>query len=223
MANQAPSRATRPKRARRPSRVGVPYKKSEETREHLLATAIQLIAKKGLAGTSFTEIAEAAGVSKGGISYYFESKDELLQSVLDRSCEVMEKRVKDAFFGGDVGPLERVQHALAEMWALRRDGVAEMRAMTELHVVSRQDATLRRAFAGALQRARQQMIDAGLNNLLLMGIKPKVDADLVPRLIMGVLDGLALQHEVDPIPAEKQGELLQAISLSIVGLFDIGA
>lgn len=219
MANQAPSRAKRA--SRRPTRVGVPYKKSEETRAHLLTTAVQLIARRGLAGTSFTEIAEAAGVSKGGISYYFESKDELLQSVLDLCCETMEKRVKDAFFGGDIGPLERVQRALAEMWALRRDGVAEMRAMTELHIVSRQDPTLRRGFAGALQRARQQMIDAGLNNLVAMGIKPKVDADLVPRLIMGVLDGLALQHEVDPIPAEKQSELLKAIEISVVSLFEL--
>ena len=83
-------------RARRPSRAGIPYKKSEETRAHLLVTAIDLIARRGLAGASFTELAEAAGTSKGGIAYYFESKEDLLTSVLARCCESMEAREREA-------------------------------------------------------------------------------------------------------------------------------
>ncbi|MBX3227182.1 MAG: TetR/AcrR family transcriptional regulator [Labilithrix sp.] len=215
----ASPRAIKKKRARRPSRAGIPYKKSEATREHLLATAVDLIARRGLAGASFTELAEAAGTSKGGIAYYFESKDELLASVLARCCEVMEARVRAAFLGGELAPLERVRRALAEMWRHRSAGVAEMRALTELHMFARQDPALRRSLGEALTRARRQMIDVGLTSLLTLGIRPRVDAELVPRLIIGMLDGLALQHEVDPLGEAQQTELLHAIELAIVGLF----
>lgn len=213
------SRARTKKRARRPSRAGIPYKKSEETREHLLATAIDVIARRGLAAASFTELAEAAGTSKGGIAYHFESKDELLASVLHRCCEIMEARVREAFRGEGRAPLERVQGALAEMWRLRREGVAEMRTLMELHVHTRTDATLRRALGDALTRARQQMLDIGLTSLSSLGIRPKVEASLVPRIIIGLLDGLALQNEVDPIPESAQADLLRAIELTVVSLF----
>lgn len=226
MASRASS-AARPKpkkkRARRPSRVGIPYKKSEATREHLLATAIDLIARRGLAAASFTELAEAAGTSKGGIAYYFESKDELLARVLHRCCDTLEQRVRAAFASDELPPLDRVRRALAEMWRIRRDGVPEMRVVSELHVLTRQDATLRRALADALVRARQQMIDVGLTSLLALGIRPRVDPALVPRLLIGALDGLALQHEVEPIPEAEEAGLLGALELSIVGLFDLPA
>jgi len=208
------------KRARRPSRVGIPYKKSEETRAHLVATAVDVIARRGLAAASFTELAEAAGTSKGGIAYYCESKDDLLASVLDRACEVLEVRVREAFLGADLAPLERVRRALAEMWRIRRDGVPEMRVLTELHLHARQDATMRRALGDALVRARQQMIEVGLMSLLSLGIRPTVDASLVPRLIIGMLDGLALQNEVDPLGDDDQAGLLRAIELCVVGLFE---
>lgn len=209
------------KRAKRPSRAGVPYKKSEATRELLITTAIQLIAKRGLAPTSIADIAEAAGVSKGAVHYYFESKDDLYAKVLVKCCDVLEERIIKVFLGGDFAPLERVRHALAEMWSVRRDGVAEMRVLTELHMYARQDPPLRQALAEMLRRARRQVIDTGLGNLMAMGIKPKIDTALIPRLLIGTLDGLAIHHEVDPISASEEPELLRAIEMMAVSLFEV--
>lgn len=197
-----------------------PYKKSEATRELLITTAIQLIAKGGLAQTSVADIADAAGVSKGGIHYYFESKDDLWSKVLVKCCDVLEERIIKVFLGGEYPPLERVEHALAEMWAIRRDGVPEMRVLTELHMHARQDKTMRHALAAMLRRARRQVIETGLGNLMAMGIKPKIDPELIPRLLIATLDGLAIHNEVDPISKEMETQLLKAIEMMAVSLFE---
>lgn len=208
------------KRAARPSRAGVPYKKSEVTRELLVTTAVDLIARNGLARTSVQDIAVAAGVSKGGVHYYFESKDDLYAKVCLQCCDVLESRILRVFLEGDLPPLERVQRALAEMWAIRRDGVAEMRVLTELHMYARQDEPMRLALRDMLRRARRQVVETGLGSMLALGIKPKVDPDLVPRLIIASLDGLALHQEVDPLEPGTTPELLKAIQLMVLSLFE---
>ncbi len=213
--------AAKKKRAVRASRVGIPYKKSEATRELLLATAIELIATRGLAATSLQDIAEAAGVSKGGVHYYFESKDDLYAKILQTCCGVLEERIIRVFLGGDWMPLERVQRALAEMWRVRREGVAEMRVLTELHMLARQDEPLRHALAEALRRARRQMIETGFTHMMAMGIRPRVDATLIPRMIIGCLDGLALHNEVDPLPEADDPELLRALEMMAMSLFEL--
>lgn len=213
--------ASRKKRASRPSRVGVPYKKSEATRELLVTTAIAVIAERGLAQTSVADIAEAAGTSKGGVHYYFESKDDLYAKVMVKCCDVLEERIIKVFLGGDFNPLERVQHALAEMWAIRRDGVPEMRVLTELHMLARQDEPMRLALGEMLRRARRQMIETGLGSMMALGIKPRIDQALIPRVIIATLDGLALQHEVDPIAAADEPQILKAVELMVMSLFEI--
>jgi AcrR family transcriptional regulator len=207
--------------SKRPTRVGVPYKKSEATRELLLVSAIKLIAKRGLLATSLQDIAEAAGVSKGGVHYYFESKDDLYAKVLVKCCDVLEARIIKAFVSGEVAPIERVENALAEMWRVRRDGEPEVRCLTELHILARQDVPLRHELAAALRRARQQMIDTGISAMLALGIKPRVDVQIVPRLIIAMLDGLALHNEVDPLATSEEATLLRAVELMVMGLFEI--
>ena len=51
-------------------------------RAQILACAIEAIAESGYGRASLAEIARRAGVSKGVVSYYFTSKDELLAQVV---------------------------------------------------------------------------------------------------------------------------------------------
>ncbi|MDB4934703.1 MAG: Transcriptional regulator, TetR family [Labilithrix sp.] len=196
------------------------YKKSEDSRRQVLDAAIKTLAERGLAATSIQDIADAAGLSKGAVHYHFESKDELLERVLDRCCESIEARVL-AVFEEPGSPMDRVRRAIFEMWAVRRDGIPEMRVLGELHTLSRQNAPIREALGLALRRAREQIIEVGLNRLIEMGLRPRVSLSIVPRLILATLDGLSLQHSVDPIPPEEEGELLRALEATSLALFEI--
>ncbi len=186
----------------------------------MLDAAIKTLAERGLAATSIQDIADAAGLSKGAVHYHFESKDELLGRVLDCCCESIEARVV-AVFEEPGTPMDRVRRAIYEMWAVRRDGIPEMQVLTELHTMSRQNEPVRAALALALRRARQQIIDIGLSRMIEMGLRPRVSLAIIPRLILATLDGLSLQHSVDPIDPEDEGELLRSLEATLLALFEI--
>jgi len=199
---------------------GTGYKKSADSRRQVLDAAIATLAERGLAATSIQDIADAAGLSKGAVHYHFESKDELLERVLDRCCESIYERVRAAF-DEEGSPMDRVRRAILEMWAVRRDGIPEMRVLTELHTMARQNEPIRQAFALALRRAREQIVETGLKHLIDMGLRPRVSLSVAPRLILATLDGLSLQHSIEPIPPEEEGELLRALEATALALFEI--
>lgn len=62
-------------------------RKGEETRAHLLATALELFEERGYEGTTMRAIAERAGLSLGSAYYYFRSKEHLIQGVYGRTHE----------------------------------------------------------------------------------------------------------------------------------------
>lgn len=62
-------------------------RKGEQTRAHILETALQLFRERGYEDTTMRAIAEAAGVAVGNAYYYFRSKEHLIQAFYERSHE----------------------------------------------------------------------------------------------------------------------------------------
>jgi AcrR family transcriptional regulator len=54
-----------------------------DKREHILSVAEELFGEKGFEGTSVRDIAQSAGVNLAMISYYFGSKEKLLESLIE--------------------------------------------------------------------------------------------------------------------------------------------
>jgi AcrR family transcriptional regulator len=54
-----------------------------DKREHILTVAEELFGEKGFDGTSVRDIANGAGVNLAMISYYFGSKEKLLESLIE--------------------------------------------------------------------------------------------------------------------------------------------
>lgn len=55
----------------------------ENRREQVLDGALAVFADRGYEGASLREIAEAAGLEKGHVSYYFSAKEDLLFEIID--------------------------------------------------------------------------------------------------------------------------------------------
>lgn len=199
-----------------------PTKKArgEDSKERVLDAAIAVLSDRGITQTSIQDIASNAGVAKGVVLYHFASKDQLLEQVLERACQRVEARVRSVFEQPEM-PLERVRRAVLEMWYLRRDASPEFRVLSELHVLSRQKPELAQAFGRMYRRSRQQLVEVGFNELIRLGLKPKVPLDVAPRLLMALLDGLAMQHLVDPVKPEEEEGLLRALESVIIGLFEL--
>jgi AcrR family transcriptional regulator len=70
-----------------PASVQRPYAtllaKGEDRRQRILAVAERLLARHGWRNTSLAHIAKEAGVTSAGLLHHFESKEQLLNAVLD--------------------------------------------------------------------------------------------------------------------------------------------
>ncbi len=64
--------------------------KSRNTRESIVAVAIELFRTKGYGRTSLSEISRQAGIDPSSFYYYFSSKDALVNSVFDKSKNIPE-------------------------------------------------------------------------------------------------------------------------------------
>jgi TetR/AcrR family transcriptional repressor of nem operon len=56
---------------------------SKQTRDHIVDAADQLFYEQGFEHTSFSQIAEAVGISRGNFYYHFKTKDEILDAVIN--------------------------------------------------------------------------------------------------------------------------------------------
>jgi AcrR family transcriptional regulator len=61
--------------------------KGEDRRQRILGVAERLLARNGWRNTSLAQIAKEAGVTSAGLLHHFESKEQLLNAVLDARDE----------------------------------------------------------------------------------------------------------------------------------------
>jgi AcrR family transcriptional regulator len=66
------------------------------TREEVTAAALKLFCKKGFLGTSMADIADAVGLTKGGIYHHVESKEDLLRELHDEMIRAVFDGIRTA-------------------------------------------------------------------------------------------------------------------------------
>jgi AcrR family transcriptional regulator len=67
------------------------------TKERILKTAEQIFASKGFDGSRVDEIAQKAGVNKALIYYYFKSKEDILEELMNNFLEEALKKKEELF------------------------------------------------------------------------------------------------------------------------------
>jgi AcrR family transcriptional regulator len=93
------------------------------SRDRLLDAAEELVSVQGATSLTLDAVAKAAGVSKGGLLYHFPTKEALLQAMVDRHLEEIDRRVSGLLAsGGDYArnPLLAHVHALLEAIPAKR-------------------------------------------------------------------------------------------------------
>ena len=84
--------------------------KSTNVVDRVTAAALDLFATQGYATTSVQQIVEAAGVTKGAMYHYFQSKDDLLFAIYDRMLSLQKAHLDRIVAAG--GPVEDVVRAV---------------------------------------------------------------------------------------------------------------
>ncbi|WP_218189672.1 MULTISPECIES: TetR/AcrR family transcriptional regulator [unclassified Pseudomonas] len=78
------------------------------TRERIVAEADRLIYERGYELTSFSDIADAVGISRGNFYYHFKSKDEILDAVIGKRM-MSTSGMLDAWENQSNSPSERIK------------------------------------------------------------------------------------------------------------------
>ena len=122
----------------------------EESIRRLSDAAFQLIVSKGYQATSLSEIAEAAGLTKGAFFFYFTTKENMLLRLLD----IVETNIVDP----------TVQR-LNDLQGNAPDKVAEFFRFTSLHGVSRPQELLTLILVSVEFRNRDDAIGARVSRI----------------------------------------------------------
>ncbi|HEX8691243.1 MAG TPA: TetR/AcrR family transcriptional regulator [Longimicrobium sp.] len=171
----------------------IPQKLKENRREAILQAAVDCLAKHGLAGTSMRTIAEAVGLTKGGLYPYFENKEAILAAVVERyvgqQLELLEPRegmspadqltaFMESFMMAGLDPkMAATQRGFIDLWTSAGD-VPAVRASIEHRF-----AAFLSAIAALVRRGQEEG-----------AFRREVDPDHVAGLILAARDGMVFQH-----------------------------
>lgn len=178
-----------------------------DVRSRMVDGAIRLLATRGLAGTSFSEVLEATGAPRGSIYHHFPGgKDELIAAAVDRSAEnaiaLLDQRAGE--------PAERVAELFLDAWRLllTRSGFEAGCALVAVTVDADSDALRERTAAAFL------LWRSHLAALLARGGVPVEQADGQATLLLAAAEGAVVlsraTQDIAPFEAVA-GSLLEQL------------
>jgi AcrR family transcriptional regulator len=196
-------------------------------REQIVEAAVAIIAEQGLENLHLSEIEKKAGMSRGQLTYYFPSKEDILLAVFDRLLQLTYQRI-----GTPKGQPchEAVAEAGAWAWVQHLLGSVPGQPQQSPDFHSLQYAFLAQMGPGAVFRQRvAKLYEVWRGNMAHglaadFGRRPPVRA-VAPRalatLVQALLHGLAMQHAADPLSFET--EELVHLCLDMLGTYIWGS
>lgn len=161
------------------------------TRERILAAALDLFGRRGVDAVSLDEIAVAVGVRKQTVLYWFASKEELVDAVLEAMAGELAVVIDAAVRAAPQDPLERIDAVVRAAFRLAVRRPAVLGLVREL-------SRLPGPQAERLRRLVEPMIDRAVGFLtaeMAAGRLRNGDPRLVAALAYATVTGIATEPE----------------------------
>ena len=150
------------------------------------------VAERGTAGSTFDQVARAAGVSRGLLHYYFGTKERLLVEVVRRDCDVRMAALDAALAQAQTAD-DFIAVLVASLEDVVRNDPGFVTLLFELFVLSRRHEDIAAEFSELLARPRAQ-VAALLRAKQADGVLHlSADPDAVVDVLLSLADGIWLR------------------------------
>ncbi len=189
-------------------------------REQIVEAAVAIIAEQGIQNLSLSEIEKRAEMSRGQLTYYFHTKEDILLAVFDRMMQMMRERAK----AGE-GPMKgcspkepgwnRLEHILNFMLRhLPAEPTFSALQHTFLSQIAHRD-DFRQRLASLYEEWRSNIVQDVTEDLSRRSEQPIVSARTVASLVQAILHGLITQRIADPNAFDK--DEMSALCVHLLG------
>lgn len=190
--------------------------RSEETRSHILQSALTLFSRNGYDATSVAEICQAAGVSKGAFYHHFSSKQTVFQSLLEGWLSSLNLQMEALLNNAPDVPAGFMR--MASMASpVFRDAQGQFPMFLEFWTQSSRDPALWETAIAPYRHFLQLFSDALAKGVHQGSISP-VDPKLTAQALMALAMGVVLQQVLDPQETAGDGVAELGMRLLFEGL-----
>ncbi len=192
-----------------------------DTKKSIIEASSSLFARRGYHGTSISQIAEATGLTKGALYWYFKGKEDLFLAVLETIREKWQQAVLDRVEGcqGTVEKLEQLFDATSELVASEGTPYS-----MHLFLISAGAQPEMREFEDAIRSAYAGYVKL-ISETIKLGqedgeIRRDIDAESAAVGVVGCLEGIVLQarlHSAATIAAaiaEMKRQFMRSLCVS---------
>lgn len=194
--------------------------KEEPVRQRLLAEATRLFAARGFEGTSVQEIVQAAGVTKGAMYHYFDSKDDLLHEIYARLLRMQMDRLT-RIADGPGAVRERLHRAAADVVETTTANLDDSKIFfRSMHLLATEKQKTVRAERRRYHERFRDLVAEGQRTGVLSA---RVPAELVVDYFFGSVHHLGTWFHADgPLTGAQVGKHFADLLLNSLGAGDAG-
>jgi AcrR family transcriptional regulator len=186
--------------------------RTDGTRQQILRAASRQFAKRPYTMVSLEDITASAGLTKGGLYFYFQSKNALAVAIIDEQVQIVRE-----------GITKRLDRRLSGLETLIETGyfiatldIQSVEVRATLHLIEQigRNGGLQAALFGEWSSGIEAMVAQGITDGdIVEGADPKA----VSRLVMSIYMGLRQTCDLDA-PAELFSSLGHAWTLMLPGI-----
>lgn len=160
-------------------------------RSEIRRAARQVFAKRGVTGTGLTHVADHLGMGRSSLYHYYPNKASLVAALSTELLEE-EERLFHAATRGEGTALVRIERLAAGVSVLFTEWADLGRVFLQLW------STDARRFRPLFRRLRADLARVIAEGQRAGEIDDRLDPAIAAAIVIGAIDGLLLQHLVDP-------------------------
>jgi len=179
----------------------------DNKRRQIVATAAELFASQPYHKVRLDDVAAAAGVGKGTLYVYFQSKEQLYFSIISDGMAMLTSQLRDQLAAGHSGAIHRLRTIVGEVVDFCF-GHPQLFEMMKAGIVPA-DNPHWNAQRDELFKLIEQTIQAGVDSGELHDSQPALTARFIPGLVRSAM--LFARKDLDPeILKEQISHLLES-------------